>query len=382
MSRKIFRSSGENSSGWFSPSLILFSISLLVWGIFAMSPFQEDLQAAEFYQLEGRTGLPHAGRVKKKVQVLSFDVVTAPMRAGSANTGSVSSAPGQWSPRNTYEYVEMKPIVFLQREGEFRHCLLADASKGRFRIDDLEAGEYRLTFAVPDLGFMEKMVVISPEEADQDGKVKLEFDFEPQGEAIEPVERGDISTKAARLFEKAVKEFNQGNSKKAFKEFENAVKEEDQYAEAWEYMGMIRHSEQNLDDAEKYFRRSLEIDPNSYRALADLGTILLLKGDPAGAGALYRKAILIRPDDPQPRTQLGMALFQLEKFSEALDQLAKARTIDPEHFSQPQILAAEIFRILGSRESVVAELEDFLEHFPDDPKVPAIKEVLAAVPFQ
>jgi regulator of sirC expression with transglutaminase-like and TPR domain len=77
-----------------------------------------------------------------------------------------------------------------------------------------------------------------------------------------------------------------------------------------------------------------------------------------------------------------MALFQLEKFSEALDQLAKARTIDPEHFSQPQILAAEIFRILGSRESVVAELEDFLEHFPDDPKVPAIKEVLAAVPFQ
>lgn len=380
MTSRFFKSSNRYF-GFFSRLSKTFSWLFLLGGL-GPAGFQGPAFAAELYTLEGRAGLPHAGRVKQKAQVLSFDVVTAPMRAGAANTGSVSSGPGQWRPRDTYEYVEMRPIVFLQKTGDPRHCLLADAAKGRFKIEDLAPGTYKLTFAVPDLGYMEKTVSISPGEADADGKLKLEFDFVPEGETIEPVEREKISDKAAKAFEKGSREFSRGNGKKAFREFEDAVKESSGYAEAWEHMGMIQHTEGNLDDAEKYFRKSLEIDPNSYRALADLGTILLLKGDPAGARDLYGKAILIRPDDPQPRTQLGMALFQLEEFSMALDQLVKARTIDPQHFSQPQILTAEIFRIMGSRESVVEELEDFLENFPDDSKVPAVKEVLAAVPFQ
>jgi len=93
--------------------------------------------AAEQYRLEGQVGLPHAGRVKQKVQVISFDVVTAPMRGGGGNTGSVSSAPGRWNPRDTYEYVEMKPLVFLQSSGDSRHCVKVDAPKGRFKIDEL-----------------------------------------------------------------------------------------------------------------------------------------------------------------------------------------------------------------------------------------------------
>jgi len=354
----------------------------IMFGLVSAGAFHDAGSAAGTLSLEGEVGLPHAGRVKKKVQVLSFDVVTAPMRGGAANTGSVSSAPGQWRPRETYEYVEMEPLVFLRKTGDARFCRMADASRGSFRIEDLEAGNYRLIFAVPDLGSMEKRVEVRPESADNEGKIRIEFEFTPEGDTVEPVEREKISSKAARAFEKGAEEFNKGNGKKAFEEFEEAVNEDDHYAEAWEHMGIIRHSEDRLDEAEEYFRKSIEIDPNSFRALADLGTILLLKGDPAGAKELYERAILIRPNDPQPRTQMGMALFQLEEFSRALEHLAIAKTIDPEHFSQPQILAAEIFRIIGDREGVVAELNDFLKHFPDDPKVPAIKDVLNAVPFQ
>ena len=364
---------------YFFPKMIsrIISMSLLVGGLGIL--LVQDAAAADLYRLEGKVGLPHAGRVKQKVQVESYDVVTAPMRAGAANTGSVSSSPGRWNPRDTYKYVEMRPLAFLQNQDDSRHCLMEDASKGRFRFKDLTPGSYKLTFAVPDLGFMEMDVKISADSADSGGRVSLEFEFEPEGDVIEPIEREGVSDKAVKAFEKGASEFSKGNAKKALKEFEKAVKEDDQYAEAWEYMGMIKHSMEEMEDAEKYFKKSLEIDPNSYRSLADLGTILLVKGDPAGARDMYEKALLIRPDDPQPRAQLGMALFQLQELTLALDQLVKARTIDSGHFSQPQLLSAEIFRLWGDGANMKAELEDFLKNFPDDPKSAPVRQALAGM---
>ncbi len=356
-------------------SMRLFSWVFILGGlgVFAVT---DTAVAADQYRLEGQVGLPHAGRVKKKMQVMSFEVSPATMSGASSNVGGMSGGPGQWSSKDTYEFVEMKPLVFLQLNENHRHCVMTEAPKGRFKIDGLQPGTYKLTFAIPDLGYMEKEIKVSPDSVDKDGKLKLEFDFEAEGTVIEPIDREKIPEKAAKAFEKGVKDFGKGNGKKAFKEFEEAVKEADHYAEAWEYMGMIQHSAGKLDDAEKYFRKSLEIDSNSSRSLADLGTILLVKGDPAGARALYEKAVLIMPGDPQPRAQLGMALYQLQELSLAMDQLVKAKTINPKHFSQPQILSAEIYRLWGEGENMAAELHDFIDNFPDDPKVPAIKQVL------
>lgn len=344
--------------------------------------------AADQYSIEGQAKLPHAGRVKKKVQVMSFENTTAPYRGAprslSANTGGsfttgASGGARQVRTRDTYEYVEMKPLVFLQLDGDYRHCIVAEAPKGRFKIEGLEPGTYKLTFAIPDLGYMETEVKVTPEATEKDGKLKIEFDFEAKGATVEPTERDKISKKGSEAFEKGSKEFSNSNEKKAFEEFEKAVKLDDHYAEAWEFMGMIRHSGEELDDAEKYFKKSLEIDSNSYRSLADLGTILLVKGDPAAARDLYEQALLIRPDDPQPRAQLGMALYQLQELPLAIDQLVKARTIDSGHFSQPQLLSAEIFRLLGEIDNMAAELNDFLENFPDDPKYPAVKQALEGI---
>jgi len=353
---------------------------IFILGALGVFAFIDTALAADQYRMEGQVSLPHAGRVKKKVQVMSFEATTAPMKFGAANTGTVSSGASRWKPRSVYEYVEMKPLVFLQLEGDYRHCIMAKAPKGKFKIEGIEPGTYKLTFAIPDLGYLEKEIKVTPDAVEKDGKFKIEFEFEAKGATVEPIDREDVSEKAVKAFEKGAKEFSKGNEKKAFKEFENAVKEDDHYAEAWEHMGVIKHTEGKLDDAEKYFKKSLEIDSNSYRSLADLGTIMLVKGDPAAARALYEKALLIRPDDPQPRAQLGMALFQLQELSLAIDQLVEARTIDPAHFSQPQLLSAEIFRLLGEGDNMKAELKSFLENFPDDPKGPAVKQALESMP--
>ena len=103
----------------------LFSWVLILGGlgVFAVT---DTAIAADQYRLEGQVGLPHAGRVKKKMQVMSFENTAAPLRGGVSNIGANSggdfttaSTGGarQVRTRDTYEYVEMKPLVFLQLNG-------------------------------------------------------------------------------------------------------------------------------------------------------------------------------------------------------------------------------------------------------------------------
>lgn len=376
---------------WFAGrSMVLVLLSCLLAGPGATLG-QDGLYAPARFRLEGKVVLPNEGLVKKKLQVLDYEGSAAAEGQEAGGFGSETSVeidsaspgnPGMESPRDFYQYSEMEPLVFLQRAGYPRYCVITGASEGKFEIKDLSPGTYKLTFAIPGLGCMNKPVKIASGLADGDGRLKLAFDFEPTGLIIEPVERVEISEKAISAFEKGSLDFRRGNGKNAFREFEKAVREDSHYAEAWEYMGIIRHLEGNREDAEKYFRKALEIDPNSYRALEYQGTILLLKEDFQGAMALFERAVLIKPDDPFPRTQLGTVLYQMQDLTRALDQLVKARALDPRHYSQPQIITAEVFRTLRDRESVALELEDFLENFPDDPKVQAIRKVLDSIPWQ
>ena len=341
--------------------------------------------ASGSFRLEGRIHLPGTGQVTRKLQIRGPEIQPLPGAGEEGMQSRENSAGRIRAPeinRGTYETVEVVPLVFIQLSGHPRFCMKVNAPKGEFALDDIDPGNYKLTIAVPDLGWMEKWVEVSVDTADRGKSLKLEFDFSPPGEVIGPVSRKEISGQAAAAFEMGAREFRRGNLDNAGIGFRKAVDIDENYAEAWEYLGVIQRKKENLEKAEEFFRRCLNIDSNSYWALQYQGAILLFRDDLNGARKLFEKAVMLRPGDPYPRTQLGTILFRQQKLSEALDHLVKARAADPRHFSQPQIITAEVFRILKDRESVAAELNDFIENFPDDPKVPAIRKVIDSIPWQ
>ncbi len=343
------------------------------------------VSASGSFRMEGRIHLPGTGQVTRKLQIRGPEIQPLP-GAGEDGLQSLGNSVGRSivpeRNRGTYSSVEMKPLVFVQLSGHPRFCLMTSAPKGEFALDDIDPGNYKLTIAVPDLGWMEKWVEVSATTAESCEALKLEFDFSPPGEVIGPVSRKKISGQALAAFEMGAREFSRGNLDNAENEFRKAVETDGHYAEAWEYIGIIQRKKENLEKAEECFRRCLNIDSNSYWALQYQGAILLFRDDLNGARELFEKAVMLRPGDPYPRTQLGTILFRQQKLSEALGHLVKARAADPRHFSQPQIITAEVFRILKDRESVAAELNDFIENFPDDPKVPAIRKVIDSIPWQ
>ena len=127
-----------------------------------------------------------------------------------------------------------------------------------------------------------------------------------------------------------------------------------------------------FDEAARRYRELLEILPDHVPARKDLariesrdGDALAASGDLPGAIELYRKALERDPDLSSARERLGMALFQLGRFQEALPELDAAFQTGP---SDPG--AANAYALLltdaGRDGEALAALETAVSRFPDD----------------
>jgi WD40 repeat protein len=82
------------------------------------------------------------------------------------------------------------------------------------------------------------------------------------------------------------------------------------------------------------FEMSLEQQPENDQSLNDLAWLLATcpeaaVRDPSRAVALARKALGVKPDEPNTWNSLGAALYRDERFREAIDALHKAEQLNP-----------------------------------------------------
>ncbi|MEO7145487.1 MAG: tetratricopeptide repeat protein, partial [Bryobacteraceae bacterium] len=75
----------------------------------------------------------------------------------------------------------------------------------------------------------------------------------------------------------------------------------------------------------------------------------------------------------------GMTYYAQGNFPSAEKYLLAAQTLDPAHFSHPQLVLAEIYTRGGKRAAAVAELEDFLKRHPDAPEAARVRAATAAL---
>jgi tetratricopeptide (TPR) repeat protein len=88
---------------------------------------------------------------------------------------------------------------------------------------------------------------------------------------------------------------------------------------------------------------------------------------PEDAWQYNSMAVAARPNDALAHSQLGMNYFQLGNLNLSVQQLERARAIDPAHFSHPQLLLAEIHLRRGETRTAADLLEEFLRYHPDWP---------------
>ena len=90
--------------------------------------------------------------------------------------------------------------------------------------------------------------------------------------------------------------------------------------------------EGRIPEAEAHARKALTLDSTGVGAVTNLGTVLLVKGDYAGAEYLFRSASSRAPQNSQILNKLGVALEEQGRLQEAKESYAAALKLDPKFF--------------------------------------------------
>ena len=98
--------------------------------------------------------------------------------------------------------------------------------------------------------------------------------------------------------------------------------------------------ERKLNDAVRYFQRSIELDDNFAEAHNNLGSVLRDQGQLDAAVACYRRALQLKPNDVQPNYNLGVGLREQGNLDEAAAYCHRALELNPED--------ADLYSCLGN----------------------------------
>jgi len=126
---------------------------------------------------------------------------------------------------------------------------------------------------------------------------------------------------------------------------------------------MIFYERGDMDEAEKKFIQVISLDQNFTDAIHKLGLIYLKQDQFSRAEALFRQLVNHLDTDAVCHSNLGRALYEQEKFDEALDSYLKSIELDnsrPGRF----VSTAEVYRRLNQNEKARGMYEAALQLDP------------------
>lgn len=126
-----------------------------------------------------------------------------------------------------------------------------------------------------------------------------------------------------------------GDAEGAIQYFLLAVKYDTKFALAYENLGRSYYSLGRIDEAQKYFEKTLELDPASANALLTLGWIqMLAKANPHKAAQYFKRALDASPNNPNILYALGMAYFSKNERAKAMEIVTQLRLLREESLAQ------------------------------------------------
>jgi tetratricopeptide (TPR) repeat protein len=134
-------------------------------------------------------------------------------------------------------------------------------------------------------------------------------------------------------------------------------------ADSWVWLGRLQSASQNMDEAERAFKKALDIEPDNEDGLTGLATVLGIKGDGAGAANLLKRASEKNPT-PDSLKRLADAYEQMKEYGLAADTLRRALEFSPQ--DAPDI-ERKMAMYLISAERYDDALAAYQELVADDP---------------
>ncbi len=166
------------------------------------------------------------------------------------------------------------------------------------------------------------------------------------------------------IINQAIKFQVQGNILKASKYYEYCLQQDFNDHRVFSNYGVVLEGLGKLKEAERSYRKAIEIKPDLPEAHANLGNILRDLGELQEAEVSTRKAIEINPNFANAHANLGNILRDLGELQEAEVSTRKAIEINP-YFAYAHANLGNILRDLGELQEAEVSTRKAIEINPD-----------------
>jgi serine/threonine-protein kinase len=155
--------------------------------------------------------------------------------------------------------------------------------------------------------------------------------------------------------------------------FEEALKLDPNYADAWAGLGsaykrlpiVTGGSSDDFAKARNAARRALELQPEHAEATSVLGTVAFwYEWDYPRAEALLRRSLELQPSSADSQVFLAHLLSNVGRFDEALDEIRRAQALDP-GWPVPRSLEGQFLFMARRYDAALQRLDETLQVHPD-----------------
>lgn len=255
-------------------------------------------------------------------------------------------------------------------------------STGQAHFGSIRSGNYRIR--VTGIGVQETnsdLITISDMEmfSFQTITVKREVDpkVEQSGHSGDPISALalNIPDKALREFEKGQSNFQQKKMDEALKHFERATQIYPHYAEAFDLMG-ITVAQASPAESKQYFERAVNADDQYSPAYTHLARCHVTEKDFAGAEKLLLRGSTLNPRAPETLFLLAYVQLKQDRPEEAIQSASRTHQLEHDQYVLVHFVAGEAYARQGKRREAIEQYSLYLKEAPLGPSVSQAKEAI------
>jgi len=261
-------------------------------------------------------------------------------------------------------------------------------STGQFSLDSVPTGSYTITVQHPDYLTLTQQVNTSGQPI-----FGMQLNLRKKPAAAGAANSGPSSESSAAparvtgIPSAAQDAMNRGvdllyvksDARGSMSQFERAIREYPSFYEAYTHIGIANTSLGNNAEAEKAFRKAIELSEEKYAdAYAGLAVILSNTKRFAEAEAACRKLIELSPNDWRGHGELARALYGLKRYQEAEAPADMAAKLAPDNPTL-QLMRSSIHLELKNLPAMLEDLDAYLKLVPSGAEADRMRELRAKV---
>jgi len=264
------------------------------------------------------------------------------------------------------------------------------AYEGTFSFEELSPGGYLLTLDRDDEATIGRPVEIKSYPVSK--VVFLEITLNKESASVREIvtdgsnwEFGtlkelpsEVSRKALRAFEQAAKESAAGFPEKAIVHLQRAIREQPNYYEAYNNLGVQYQKLQQWNEAIRAYRRATELRPNSAKAHLNLAIAFMEQGQMHEALDSLEAARKAEPGSANVHLLLGQIYLRKQDYLNAQEELETATRLSPQTSRQAFALLIEIALHHKDGDRARQYLDVMKQYFPLDTQILTLQETIQA----